>query len=231
VKLRESIPDDAAAAASRQNLVFVAAPVRTSTPERATPEPATPERATPPLRLDLDALPIREPAASIVRVPKTRSFAAVAIAVPLLASVGWFAGMAYDAVRSAPPSRGRRATANTSQVVRSEEPRAVGSSAVLETAADVLPPDPAAPETGAASSSIIIFTARPGSVATASSTQICYAVSGAYQARIEPGIGEVDPTPSLSCRRVAPRRTTTYELTAYGRDGRHSTQRLVVFVK
>jgi NB-ARC domain len=231
VKLRESIPDDAAAAASRQNLVLVAAPVRTSTPERATPEPATPERATPPLRLDLDALPIREPAASIVRVPKTRSFAAVAIAVPLLASVGWFAGVAYDAVRSGQPSQGRRATANTSQVVRSEAPRAVGSSAVLETAADVLPPDAAAPETGAASSSIIIFTARPGSVATTSSTQICYAVSGAYQARIEPGIGEVEPTPSLSCRRVAPRRTTTYELTAYGRDGRQARQRLVVFVK
>ena len=225
VKLRESIPDDAAAAASRQNLVFVAAPVATSTAEKEKP------RATPPLRLDLDALPIRETAASIVRVPKTRSFAAVAIMVPLLASVGWFAGMAYDAVRSGQPSQGQRATANTSQVVRSEEPRAVGSSAVLETAADVAPPSSAPAETGAGSSSILIFTARPGSVATASSTQICYAVSGAYQARIEPGIGEVNPTPSLSCRRVAPRRTTTYELTAFSRDGSHVKQRLVVFVK
>jgi hypothetical protein len=225
VKLRESIPDDAASAASRQNLVFVAGPVSTSAAEKEKP------RATPPLRLDLDALPIRETAASIVRVPKTRNFAVVAITVLLLASVGWFAGMAFDRVRSGQPSQARRATPDTPPESRSEELRAVGSSAVLETAADVLPPSPAAPETGAESSSILIFTARPGSNATSRSTQICYAVSGAYEARIEPGIGEVDPTPTLSCRRVSPVRTTTYQLTAYGRDGRHARQQVVVFVR
>ena len=112
-----------------------------------------------------------------------------------------------------------------------EEPRAVGSSAVLETAAEVAPQNPAAPEPGIGSSSILIFTARPGSIATSRSTQICYAVSGAYQARIEPGIGEVDPTPTLTCRRVTPGRTTTYQLTAFGRDGRHARQQLVVFVR
>jgi hypothetical protein len=225
VKLRESIPDDAAAAASRQNLVFVAAPVSTSTPERATP----------PLRWELDALPIREAEPSIVPVPKTRSFAAVAIMVLLLASVGWFAGMAFDAVRSgtAKKSAGRpfQGRPDTSPKPPSEEPRAVGSSAVLETAADVAPSNPAAPEPGVGSSSILIFTARPGSIATSRSTQICYAVSGAYQARIEPSIGEVDPTPTLRCQRVSPVRTTTYQLTAYGRDGRHASQQVVVFVR
>ena len=155
----------------------------------------------------------------------------MAIAVPLLASVGWFAGMAFDAVRSGQSSQARRATGDTSPESRPEELRAVGSSAVLETAADVLPPGPAAPDKGAESSSILIFTARPGSSATSRSTQICYAVSGAYQARIEPGIGEVDPTPTLSCRRVSPVRTTTYQLTALGRDGRHAKQQVVVFVK
>jgi NB-ARC domain len=229
VKLRESIPDDAAAAASRQNLVFVAAPVSTSTPEKEKP------RATPPSGLDLDALPIRETAASIVHVPKTWSFAAVAITVLLLASVGWFAGMAVDAVRSgtAKESAGRpfQGRPETSPKSRSEQPRAVGSSAVLETAADVAPQNPAAPEPGVGSSSILIFTARPGSIATSRSTQICYAVSGAYQARIEPTIGEVAPTPTLSCRRVSPVRTTTYEITAYGRDGQHARQQVVVFVR
>ena len=229
VKLRESIPDDAAAAASRQNLVFVAAPVSTSTPEKEMP------RATPPSGLDLDALPIRETAASIVLVPKTWSFAAVAITVLLLASVGWFAGMAVDAVRSgtAKESAGRpfQGRPETSPKSRSEEARAVGSSAVLETAADVAPQNPAAPEPGVGSSSILIFTARPGSIATSRSTQICYAVSGAYQARIEPTIGEVAPTPTLSCRRVSPVRTTTYQITAYGRDGQHARQQVVVFVR
>jgi hypothetical protein len=56
-------------------------------------------------------------------------------------------------------------------------------------------------------------------------------VSGADQARIEPGIGDVNPTNTLSCRRVAPRRTTTYELIASGRDGQHARRQVVVFVR
>jgi hypothetical protein len=184
-------------------------------------------------------MPIREATPSSSRIPDGPSFAAIAIVVLLLASVGWLAGMAYDAVRAGQPSQGRSTTAEarakartgTPAAARSEEPRAVGSSAVLETAADVAPATPAAPETGAGTSSILIFTARPGSIATSRSTQICYAVSGAYQARIEPGIGDVDPTPTLTCRRVTPVRTTTYQLTASGRDGRDAKQQIVVFVR
>lgn len=79
--------------------------------------------------------------------------------------------------------------------------------------------------------SILIFTARPGSIAANGPTALCYAVSGALRVRIEPGLGEVDPATTLTCRRVAPIRTTTYELTAYGRDGREVRQQLVIIVE
>jgi hypothetical protein len=79
--------------------------------------------------------------------------------------------------------------------------------------------------------SVLIFTARPGSIVTAGSTEVCYAVSDALLARIEPAVGSVSPTSALSCRRVAPSRTTTYVLTAAGRDGIDITKQLVVVVR
>ena len=79
--------------------------------------------------------------------------------------------------------------------------------------------------------SILIFSPRPGSIAGREPTHLCYAVSGASEARIEPGVGEVDPTSTLTCLRVLPRRTTTYELTASGRDGHRVSQQLVIIVR
>jgi hypothetical protein len=79
--------------------------------------------------------------------------------------------------------------------------------------------------------SILIFTPRPGSIATGAPTALCYAVTAASHARIEPGIGEVTPANTLTCLRVAPPRTTTYELVAYGRDGYRARQQLVIFVR
>jgi hypothetical protein len=79
--------------------------------------------------------------------------------------------------------------------------------------------------------SILIFTSRPGSFARRGPTNLCYAVSGALHVRLEPGIGKVNPTNTLSCVSVAPARTTTYELTAYGRDGDETRQQLVIFVR
>ena len=102
---------------------------------------------------------------------------------------------------------------------------------------DVTPGEPTAPATAPpgpvpARASILIFTARPGSIATSGSTNICYAVSGALRARIEPDIGEVVPAETLTCRRVAPvRPTTTYELTASGRDGVSVRQQMVIVVR
>jgi hypothetical protein len=79
--------------------------------------------------------------------------------------------------------------------------------------------------------SILIFTPRPGSISTGGPTRVCYAVSGATQVRVEPGIGEVNPTSRLTCLRVTPVRTTTYELTASGRDGHQVREQLVIIVR
>jgi hypothetical protein len=49
--------------------------------------------------------------------------------------------------------------------------------------------------------------------------------------RLEPDVGDVDPTRSLSCVRVTPTRTTTYELTASNRAGQLVTQQLVIIVR
>jgi hypothetical protein len=79
--------------------------------------------------------------------------------------------------------------------------------------------------------SILIFSPRPGSIATGRPTELCYAVSDAVQVRIDPGIGDVTPTSTMTCVRVAPSRTTTYELLAYGRNGRAVKQQLVIIVR
>jgi hypothetical protein len=89
------------------------------------------------------------------------------------------------------------------------------------------PPEAPAPRRA----SILIFTARPGSIATSRPTDLCYAISGASEARIEPGIGDVDPAATLTCRRVTPARTTTYELTAAGRDGIPVSEQVVIVVR
>ena len=61
--------------------------------------------------------------------------------------------------------------------------------------------------------------------------RLCYAVSDAVRARVEPEIGDVPATSTLSCLRVTPARTTTYELTASGRDGQQVRQKLVIIVR
>ena len=78
---------------------------------------------------------------------------------------------------------------------------------------------------------ILIFTPRPGSITTGGPTKVCYAVSGAVYVRVEPGIGDVNPTSRFTCLRVAPLRTTTYELTALGRGGDLIKQQLVIVVR
>jgi hypothetical protein len=87
------------------------------------------------------------------------------------------------------------------------------------------------PPRPAGSASILIFSPRPGSIATGRPTELCYAVSDALEARVDPGVGEVTPANTLTCLRVAPARTTTYELTAYGRNGLPVKQQLVIIVR
>jgi len=79
--------------------------------------------------------------------------------------------------------------------------------------------------------SILIFTPRPGSIVTGGPMALCYAVNGAVRARIDPGVGEVSPANTLTCLRVAPTRTTTYELNASGRDGYHVRRQLVIVAR
>jgi hypothetical protein len=221
VAIRETLGDAGALAASRHNLGFVVAPV--PVPVR----PASPKPPAAPVGIDFDALPLRNATPAMATLRQPRRFGAIAAMALLLAGVGWLAGMAVDGVRS------------RASTTRPAEPPAIGAplattgdagtqtGAVLETTADILPP--AAEKVDA--SNILIFTARPGATAAGRSTEICYAVKDAFQARIDPGIGNVDPTSTLTCRRVAPARTTTYRLTASGRDGNDHTQSVVVVVR
>ena len=150
-----------------------------------------------------------------------------------LDSIGSFV---QASLRSATP---RSATMPTSQraasepgVLHQDEPGAASSGSESVALAGDLPPtapEPQAPPGDRAS--IVIFTPRPGSITTGGPTRLCYAVSEALQVRLEPGIGEVAPTRTLTCLRVAPARTTTYQLTAYGRDGHQVSQQLVLVVR
>ena len=136
-------------------------------------------------------------------------------------------------------ARGRIATMPAPQqaasepgVLHHEEPGAASSyteSVVLAGDLPLTAPEPQAPLTDRPS--ILIFTPRPGSITTGGPTTLCYAVSEAVQVRLEPGIGDVAPTRTLTCLRVAPARTTTYQLTAYGREGHQVSQQLVIVVR
>jgi hypothetical protein len=102
----------------------------------------------------------------------------------------------------------------------------------LDTPADPVTPTPASQAApGPRRANIRIFTARPGSIVTRRPVDLCYAVNDALQTRIEPTIGNVEPLDALTCRRVAPMRTTTYELIAVGGDGIPVSQQVVIVVR
>jgi NB-ARC domain len=247
VKLRETLNDDVAAAASRRNLGFVLPPVFEYSTERATTPLAT--------VLDLDSLPLRAETPPAIASRNTHSTSVVLSAMLLFAilgglaywsqaaglsfrswnlvSIGTFVQTGLDRARAhvATMRTPRRAVSEPGVLPR-DEPGAVSSTEEAVALAGDLPPSapgPQAPLTNRAS--ILIFTPRPGSITTGGPTRLCYAVSEALQVRLEPDIGEVAPTRTLTCLRVAPARTTTYQLSAYGRDGHQVTQRLVIVVR
>ena len=247
VKLREMLNEDAAAAASRRNLSFVLPPISESPRERAT----TPLVDV----LDLDSLPLQHATPPAISNPKTHSAGGALAALVLFAILGglayWnyseglslrsrdLAGMSAFVQTSLEKVTARLATLRTPQraahdsgLLDHDEPGTVssGSEAVaLATEVALTDPERQAPPTDRAS--ILIFTPRPGSIATGGPTRLCYAVSGALQVRLEPEIGEVAPTRALTCLRVAPTRSTTYQLKAYGRDGHQVSQQLVIIVR
>src|SRR5262249_39671865 len=57
------------------------------------------------------------------------------------------------------------------------------------------------PPRPAGTASILIFSPRPGSITTGRPTELCYAVSDALEARVDPGVGEVTPANTLTCVR------------------------------
>jgi hypothetical protein len=231
VELRDALEDRATAAVTRQNLCLVLPPVSEYSREHAVPAAGA--------GFDLGSLPLRAGVQAQVRIPKTKSLGTLFAAAVLLAIVGCLAswvlytegawtldGIASLVRRGLEEATGRPVTAPTLRAAaepRAPQPRdatVVSLESEPEAAIDP-PPMP----------SILIFTARPGSMTYGGPTNLCYAVSDASRARLEPHIGEIHPTPTLSCLRVAPRRTTTYELTAYGRDDHQVRQQLVIVVR
>ena len=243
VKLREMLDDADAAAASRRNLSFVLPSVVPPVPEYS------PEPATAPLDgvFDLESLPLRDAITSPTAHPRTHSASAALAVVLLLAILGSAAYWTRPAAHSFRSwnlasinsfvqdslERVRARVATFEPAVRHhDEPGPVFStSESVAPAADLPPTDsgPQAPPVGRAN--ILIFTPRPGSITTGGPTRLCYAVSDASYVRLEPEIGEVAATRTLTCLRVAPARTTTYQLTAFGRDGHLVREQLVIFVK
>ena len=143
VKLREALPDDAAATASRGNLGFVVVPVPVAKPSPAASKMLVDDPLDP---LDLDALPLRAPSPA-VHAPATTSYGL--LIVLLSAVVGWLAYLAVDRGPGSLPFQ-RRPTAASARVTSSpvEAVQTAGSGPVLETAAELPPLATATPTTG-----------------------------------------------------------------------------------
>ncbi|MGE0130708.1 MAG: hypothetical protein AB7U82_21725 [Blastocatellales bacterium] len=76
---------------------------------------------------------------------------------------------------------------------------------------------------------IIYFRAQPATIAPGGRAQLCYGVTNARAARIEPDVGEIKPS-EKDCVYIQPKQTTTYTLTATGLDGKAETQRFTLRV-
>ncbi|HYL68676.1 MAG TPA: hypothetical protein VEX69_05895 [Candidatus Limnocylindria bacterium] len=77
---------------------------------------------------------------------------------------------------------------------------------------------------------ILNFYAVPGVIRRGESAQLCYGVSNAKTVRLEPQAAEVWPTQSR-CVEVAPKKDTTYTLTAEDGHGSTRTSSLTVQVR
>jgi hypothetical protein len=214
--LRDRLGEPGAAAVSRQNLGFITppAPIVDETPQPRPRFDGAGER---------DSLVLRAPATAARRRSGWAERAALLLTFTLSAIV---AALAYNEASGGPSilqmltQRQSIETAATSSLT---PPLAAQSAAPA--------PAPALAISESPKPNILIFTARPGSIATARPTDLCYAVSDSVETRIEPGIGSVAAADTLTCRRVTPARTTTYELTAIGRDGDRITRQVVIVVR
>ena len=255
VQLRQGLNDTVAVEASQRNLGFVLAPAPAPTPAPApVPAPALASESSSlglidPLE-DFASLPLRdEVLPDIARSPPRgpRMLPVFALLFAVAGGFAYWSPAARDSLRSLEVSSlglVSHVGANRSAPVLGPRPSPVGTRGSQPEAATVTPVDaglgpPAAapaPEADGEKSNmqnatVLIFTARPGSIVTAGSTDVCYAVTDAVQVRIDPEVGDVPPSTSLTCRRVAPRQTTTYTLTASGRDGTDVSRQVVIAVR
>jgi len=216
LKLRETLDQTEAAAVTRQNLSFVLAPT-------VEPEPASSSQDQE--WFEFDSLPLHGGTSHGAFMARSRRGSALAIAALLLILLGevayWAAGQ--------PDLRSVNLAPLTSRLPwRDAASRTGAASAPAQTVTDASMPVSATATAGAQTPSILIFSPRPSTIGP---TKLCYAVEGAVRAVVEPGIGDVTPTSRLTCLRVAPARTTTYQLTALGRDGNQVRQQLVIVVR
>jgi hypothetical protein len=214
--LREELGETGAAAVSRRNLGFVVTTV--SDEGRTVSDEGRRERSTRPFDDigDDDSLLLHDVAKATRARSRMSETGALLITFLMCAALG---GFTYSIIQEYDPEQ-------------PVAPATAATSAPLHTTGDSPTATPAAqtePDTRRAN--ILIFTARPGSIVTKRPTDLCYAVSGALRTRIEPAIGDVEPVDALTCRRVAPVRTTTYELTAVGGDGIPVSQQVVIVVR
>jgi hypothetical protein len=243
LQLREALNEPAAAEATRRNLSLVTRPVSDSstdaptTPSVAVSDSSTQRATTPPVAvIDFDSLPLRNE----IQVPAEarqghRFGAALFILVLLLTAAG---GFVYS-VRVAPPwwpswnlaSVVARFESSVEEIFEREVSPPLPPLPTAVEASLEQPRDATVVSLDAESPRIRIFTARPGSMTRGGPTNLCFAVDGALQVRVEPDIGEVTPTDALTCVRVAPALTTTYELTARGGNGGQVSQQLVIVVR
>jgi hypothetical protein len=77
---------------------------------------------------------------------------------------------------------------------------------------------------------ILSFYALPGSIRRGGTAQLCYGVSNATKARIEPDAGLAWPSYSR-CLTVGPKKDTTYTLTAEDSQGNTKTATVLVTVR
>jgi hypothetical protein len=232
-RLRDDLGETAAAGVSRRNLSFIVATLPVQVPRERAPQPFDDAGGN-------DALPARVPPAVRRSRSSMSEAGALVIMFLLLAALGGFIYVAISARESitrerdhgSGPTPGASAAAAAVPAPQTATPEVsqAATTAASQTGTTEAPPPTAGAPSGQRAN-IRIFTARPGSITTRRPIDLCYAVSDAVQTRIEPTLGDVDAVSALTCRTVAPKRTTTYELTAVGRDGIPVSEHLVIVVR
>ena len=211
VRLRETMDDSDAIAASRRNLSFVLAPVAIVSRRRETERFGEVG--------DLDALPLRETFQPVTGVPHARvtgpiGIGATVLVMMLFAVLGgvafWmapheFLWKTWDAAGGPPVLQGSLGAATTDTEITPHPVR--------------VSPEPR----------VLRFTAFPDVIARGESVGLCYEISSGTRIRIDPDVGDVGAQ-QRNCVRAAPTEATTYVLTAQGENGQSVKQNVFVRV-